>query len=77
MNNRPVFTMGMADYYEGPIEDENWLGIQHGRFPGEAALSKRLITEVKLPVDVAYAEEWKFDSLPLEGWCLFSAKFTL
>ena len=33
MNNRPVFTMGMADYYEGPIEDENWLGIQHGRFP--------------------------------------------
>jgi hypothetical protein len=32
---------------------------------------------VKLPVDVAYAEEWKFDSLPLEGWCLFSAKFTL
>jgi len=61
MNNMPAFAMGMADYYEGPIEDENWLGIKHGRFPGNAGLSKRLITEVMQSVDVAYAEEWKFD----------------
>jgi 2,3-dihydroxyphenylpropionate 1,2-dioxygenase len=61
MNNMPAFAMGMADYYEGPIEDENWLGIQHGRFPGNAELSKRLIMEVMQSVDVAYAEEWKFD----------------
>ncbi len=61
MNNMPAFAIGMADYYEGPIEDENWLGIQHGRFPGNAELSKRLIMEVMQSVDVAYAEEWKFD----------------
>ena len=61
MNNMPAFAMGMADYYEGPIEDESWLGIQHGRFPGNAELSKRLIMEVMQSVDVAYAEEWKFD----------------
>ena len=61
MNNMPAFAMGMADYYEGPIEDENWLGIQYGRFPGNAELSKRLIMEVMQSVDVAYAEEWKFD----------------
>ena len=61
MNNMPAFAMGMADYYEGPTEDENWLGIQHGRFPGNAELSKRLIMEVMQSVDVAYAEEWKFD----------------
>lgn len=53
--------MGMADYYEGPIEDENWLGIRHGRFPGSAKLSKHLITEEMQSVDVTYAEEWKFD----------------
>ena len=28
MNNMPAFAMGMADHYEGPIEDEAWLGIE-------------------------------------------------
>jgi 2,3-dihydroxyphenylpropionate 1,2-dioxygenase len=27
MDNMPAFCMGMADDYEGPIEDEAWLGI--------------------------------------------------
>ena len=26
MNNMPAYCIGMADYYEGPIEDEEWLG---------------------------------------------------
>ena len=28
MNNMPAFAIGMADPYEGPIEDEAWLGIK-------------------------------------------------
>jgi 2,3-dihydroxyphenylpropionate 1,2-dioxygenase len=51
----------MADHYEGPIEDPKWLGIEKRRIPGNAALSQRLIREVMNTVDVAYAEEWKFD----------------
>ena len=61
MNNMPAFAIGMADAYEGPIEDPTWLGIARTEVPGHAALSKRLITEVMQTVDVAFAEEWKFD----------------
>ncbi len=61
MNNMPAYAIGMADHYEGPIEDPAWLGIARTRVPGDAALSKSLITEVMQTVDVSFAEEWKFD----------------
>ncbi len=61
MNNMPAYCMGMADFYEGPIEDENWLAIKRRRVPGNAALSRRLIEGLLEEIDVAYAEEWKFD----------------
>ena len=61
MNNMPAFALGMADEYEGPIEDPTWLGIARTKVPGNAELSKRLITEAMNSVDVAFAEEWKFD----------------
>jgi 2,3-dihydroxyphenylpropionate 1,2-dioxygenase len=61
MNNMPVFAVGMADGYEGPIEDPQWLGIPRVRVPGNAPLSLRLIRDMMQTVDVAYAEEWKFD----------------
>ncbi len=61
MDNMPSFAIGMADHYDGPIEDAAWLGIPKFRAPGNRDLSKRLITEIMQTVDVAYAEEWKFD----------------
>ncbi len=61
MDNMPAYAIGMADEYEGPIEDPAWLGIARTRIPGNADLSHRLIAEVMHDVDVAYAEEWKFD----------------
>ena len=61
MNNMPAFAMGMAESYEGPIEDPKWLGIPHGKIPGHASLSQRLVPEIMQTVDLAYAEEWKFD----------------
>jgi len=61
MDNMPAFALGMADHYEGPIEDEAWLGIARRRIPGDRALSERLIRGVMQTVDVAYSEEWKFD----------------
>ncbi|MEO6363706.1 MAG: extradiol ring-cleavage dioxygenase [Caldimonas sp.] len=61
MDNMPAYAMGMADAYEGPIEDPTWLGIERRQVPGNAALSRRLIADVMEDVDVAYAEEWKFD----------------
>ena len=61
MDNMPAYAMGMADHYDGPIEDPGWLGIAKTRVPGNAALSRRLIEGVMHDVDVAYAEEWKFD----------------
>ena len=61
MNNMPAFAIGMADHYDGPIEDTAWLGIEKFRAPGNRDLSQRIITEVMQTCDVAYAEEWKFD----------------
>ena len=61
MNNMPAYCIGMGDFYEGPIEDERWLGIRRTEVPGNAGLSRRLIEAVLPRIDVAYAEEWKFD----------------
>ncbi|MFQ5556531.1 MAG: extradiol ring-cleavage dioxygenase [Acidimicrobiales bacterium] len=68
MDNMPSFAVGMADSYEGPIEDPAWLGIDRVRVPGDRDLSERFIVEVMKTADVAYAEEWRFDhgiSVPL------------
>ena len=61
MDNMPAYAIGMADQYDGPIEDPGWLGIERTRVPGNADLSRRLIAEAMNDVDVAFAEEWKFD----------------
>lgn len=61
MDNMPVYCMGMADYYEGPIEDEAWLAIKHRRIPGNSTLSQRIIEPMLEEFDLAYAQEWKFD----------------
>jgi len=60
-DNMPAYCIGMADFYEGPIEDEEWLAIRRTRIPGAPDISRRLITEVMNDCDVAYAQEWKFD----------------
>ena len=61
MNNMPSFAVGMADSYQGPIEDPQWIGIPRTQIPGNAALSQRLIRDMMQSVDLSYAEEWKFD----------------
>lgn len=61
MNNMPAYCIGMGEYYEGPIEDPEWLKIERTRIPGAPDLGRRLTREVLQSVDTAYAEEWKFD----------------
>lgn len=61
MNNMPAYALGMADSYQGPIEDPDWLKIPKRRVLGDPDLSRRIITEVLQTVDVAYCEEWQFD----------------
>ncbi len=61
MNNMPSFAVGMADHYDGPIEDPGWLGIDKRQVPGNRDLSRRFITAVMNTSDVSYAEEWRFD----------------
>ena len=60
-NNMPAYSIGMADYYEGPIEDPEWLGIPKRRVPGNKDLSRKIIELMLRETDVGYAEEWKFD----------------
>ena len=60
-NNMPTFAIGMANYYEGPIEDSDWLGIPKVRVPGDQELSRRLIQKVLNDAEVSFSEEWKFD----------------
>jgi len=68
MDNMPSFAIGMGDYYTGPIEDPDWLGIARQQVPGNKDLSERMIKEIMQTVDVSYCEEWRFDhgiSVPL------------
>lgn len=61
MNNMPAYCIGIADEYEGPIEDPKWIGIERRKIPGSGDLSRRIAAEIMQTVDVAYSEEWKFD----------------
>jgi aromatic ring-opening dioxygenase catalytic subunit (LigB family) len=61
MNNMPAFCIGIGESYEGPIEDPDWLKIPRTTVPGAPDLGTRLTREIMQTVDVAYAEEWKFD----------------
>jgi aromatic ring-opening dioxygenase catalytic subunit (LigB family) len=61
MNNMPAYAVGMAESYDGPIEDPAWLRIPHRIARGNPGLSRRIIAEVQKSVDVAYAEEWRLD----------------
>ena len=61
MNNMPAYCIGMGERYSGPIEDEEWLAIKRADVPGNPDLSRRLIEAVLPTIDVAYAEEWRFD----------------
>jgi len=61
MNNMPAYCIGMAPCYEGPIEDPQWLAIDKTTVPGAPDLAGRIITSVMQDIDVAYAQEWRFD----------------
>jgi len=61
MNNMPAFCIGIGEKYSGPIEDPAWLKIDKAEVPGAPDLSRRLAQDILQTVDVAYAEEWKFD----------------
>jgi 2,3-dihydroxyphenylpropionate 1,2-dioxygenase len=61
MNNMPSYCIGMADEYEGPIENPEWLRIGRRTIPGNPDLSRRIVSGVMKRVDTAYAGEWKFD----------------
>jgi 2,3-dihydroxyphenylpropionate 1,2-dioxygenase len=61
MDNMPAYCIGIGAQYEGPIEDPEWLKIPKTQVPGAPDLGTRLAREVMKTVDVAYAEEWKFD----------------
>jgi aromatic ring-opening dioxygenase catalytic subunit (LigB family) len=61
MNNMPAYAMGMGEEYDGPIEDPEWLRIPSRVVKGAPDLGRRLISNILQTVDVAYAEEWRFD----------------
>ena len=61
MDNMPAYCIGLGDRHHGPIEDSKWLGIPKVEIPGSPELARRLTTDIMQSVDVAYAEEWKFD----------------
>ena len=61
MNNMPAYCIGIGEHYTGPIEEPEWLKIDKTTVPGAPDLARKLTREIMQTVDVAYAEEWKFD----------------
>lgn len=68
LDKMPAFAVGLAEWYEGPIENPEWLRVARVKVPGHADLSLRLVTRLLHDVDVAYSQEYRFDhgiSVPL------------
>lgn len=61
MDNMPSFCLGIADDYEGPLEEPEWLRIPRQRYPGNADLARRLFAHISQTVDLSYSQEMKFD----------------
>lgn len=61
MNNMPAYCIGVGEKYSGPVEDPDWLNIDRTDVPGAPDLSQRLARSIIQTVDIAYAEEWRFD----------------
>ncbi len=61
MDNMPAYCVGIGERYFGPIEDPGWLAIEKTSIPGAPELGTRLVRDIMNTVDVAFAEEWKFD----------------
>lgn len=61
MDNMPAYCIGLGERHHGPIEDPEWLRIPKVEIPGSPDLARRLTADIMQTVDVAYAEEWKFD----------------
>ncbi len=61
MDNMPAYCIGIGERYEGPIEDPEWLRIERRSIPGAPEVGEQLAREIMQTVDVAYAQEWKFD----------------
>ena len=61
MDNMPTFSMGIADEYESPIENPDWLKVPKVTIPGSPDLSQRIIGQLLETVDISWAQEWKFD----------------
>ena len=68
LDNMPTFSIGLAEQYEGPIENPDWLNVPRSKVPAHPELAQKIINEVLQTVDVSFAHEWKFDhgmSVPL------------
>jgi len=61
MNNMPAYCIGIGETYSGPVEDPDWLNIDRTNVPGAPDLSQRLARSIIQTIDIAYAEEWRFD----------------
>jgi aromatic ring-opening dioxygenase catalytic subunit (LigB family) len=60
-DNMPAFCIGIADGYEGPVEEEHFLKIPKTVVPGNAALSGAIAASVMEEFDLAFSEELKLD----------------
>jgi 2,3-dihydroxyphenylpropionate 1,2-dioxygenase len=61
MDNMPPFCIGLGECHFGPIEDPEWLRIDKVTVKGAPELARKMTKQIMQSVDVAYAEEWKFD----------------
>jgi 2,3-dihydroxyphenylpropionate 1,2-dioxygenase len=60
-DNMPPFCIGIADSYEGPVEEEKFLKIPKTAVPGDAKLSEAIAASVMEAFDLAFSAELKLD----------------
>jgi aromatic ring-opening dioxygenase catalytic subunit (LigB family) len=59
-DNLPAFCVGMADKYQGPVEE--WLNVERGFVPGQAELGRWIVTHaLEHDFDLSYSHELRLD----------------
>jgi 2,3-dihydroxyphenylpropionate 1,2-dioxygenase len=61
LDNMPAFCLGLADTFEGPVEEESFLRLKKVDVPGSPQIARALAERIAEHVDISHSEELALD----------------
>ena len=61
LDNMPAFCLGLAERFEGPVEEESFLRLKKGEVPGAPSIARTLAERLGESVVLAHSQELSLD----------------